>query len=88
MCEAYDYAQANGGKLTRYAGGFWCGRSGREGYSFGTSTVEALVKRKVAHYTQFKESHGRSFPIEMTTLPIPEPACRAVVAAHDSRDAI
>lgn len=69
MVDAYTMAQENGGKLVRHAGGFWCGKNGRGGRTFGTSTAQALVKRGAAEYTDWKESWGRKFPIELTIKP-------------------
>jgi len=47
--------------IDRYPGGFWqCGATG--GVSFGTSTVEALVTRGLAVYTEWKQGRSR-FPI-------------------------
>lgn len=53
----------SGGTITRYPGGFW--RPDGEGKpSFGTTTIEALVKRGRLEYSEWKESHGRKFPIK------------------------
>lgn len=47
--------------IDRYPGGFWrCGATG--GLTFGTSTVEALVARGIAEYTEWREGRQR-FPI-------------------------
>jgi hypothetical protein len=73
MVDCYEFAAANGGKLHREAGGFWCGRNGRSGPTFGTSTVQALVKRNVATYSVWKDrERGYPFSVEMTVKPIPE----------------
>lgn len=67
MQDAVEFARQHGNKLIRLPGGFWC----REGLTrwerpwFGTTTVEALVKRGVAEYTKWQEGRSR-FPIEMT----------------------
>lgn len=72
MHAAVQFAWKNGGKLTRHPGGFWrdagptMDRWG--GTWFGTPTIEALVKRGLATYTQWKESGNRRFPIEMTMI--------------------
>lgn len=71
MQACVEYAQQHGGKLARYPGGFWC-RAGLETWAspwFGTSTVEALVKRGVAEYTRRKDGKHGGFPIEVTIKP-------------------
>jgi hypothetical protein len=50
------------GTITRYPGGFWYPKEGMA--SFGTTTVEALVKRGKLEYCEWKEYHGRKFPIK------------------------
>lgn len=64
MLELVKYMKENGGVIHRHPGGFWA----REGYgylshSFGTSSVEALVKRGVATYTEWKDGKSGRFPI-------------------------
>ena len=68
MERAINFAKGNDGKLIRHPGGFWQGPMfSRWGESFGTSTVEALVKRELADYTDwFTNKAGRKFPIEAT----------------------
>jgi len=63
MREAVARAKTAGGLLTRYPGGFWCAGNYSQWDSFGTSTVEALVKRGVMKYCAWQDGkHGR-FPI-------------------------
>src|ERR1039457_1901721 len=52
------------GVITRFPGGFWVPGVTRAGFCghFGTTTVEALVKRGTLIYDEWKESHGRRFP--------------------------
>lgn len=50
------------GTITRYPGGFWYPKEGMA--YFGTTTVEALVKRGKLEYCEWKESHGCKFPIK------------------------
>jgi hypothetical protein len=69
MQELVAYMRENGGKIRRHPGGFWA----REGYaylqhSFGTSSVEAIVKRGVAQYSAWKEGRSGRFPVEATLL--------------------
>lgn len=69
MVAAIDYASENGNKLIRHQGGFWSNANwGRHQESYGTATVEALVKRGVMTYTMHKDTiaHPRKFPIEAT----------------------
>ena len=48
--------------IDRYPGGFWrCGSTG--GLTFGTSTVEALVGRGIAEYTEWRDGRKGRFPI-------------------------
>ena len=70
MVDAYDFAKANGGHLIRHAGGFWGSEHGRASRTFGTTTAQALVRRGVADYTEWKESWGRKFPIRLTIKPL------------------
>lgn len=75
MKKAFDFGQANGGKLIRHPGGFWCGVGLNPGTSktFGTTTVEALVKRKAAEYTTWKDNRSGKFPVEATMTPAQPP---------------
>ena len=76
MLEAYFYAKEHGGKLKRMAGGSWV-RSDWCAYdeqSFRTTTIEALVRRKVATYSN-RRAYARlidgktaSFPVEITII--------------------
>ena len=72
MEDAVSIAKENGGKLSRYPGGFWC-RPGLKSYErpwFGTTTIQALVSRGVFTYSQwFNGTHSR-FPVEVTLAAI------------------
>jgi hypothetical protein len=46
--------QVHGGTVERFPGG----------YSFGTSTVEALVSRGIAEYSEWKDGRSGRFPIK------------------------
>jgi hypothetical protein len=73
MVDAYDAAKANGGRLIRHAGGFWCGAAGLAGRTFGTTTAQALVKRGAAYYSANHTRADRSsFPTELTINPLPQ----------------
>lgn len=70
MADAVTFAKANGNKLIRYPGGFWCAEGTREPY-VGTSTVAALVRRGVMKYTKYQPHSGGGageFPIEATLV--------------------
>jgi hypothetical protein len=67
MQAAFNYAVANGNRILRFPGGYWA----REGWqphelSFGTTTIDALVFRGVAQYTDFQEGRSGRFPVEIT----------------------
>jgi hypothetical protein len=71
MVACIDLARANGGELVRYQGGFWSDRGGghptvnRREYH-GASTVQAIVDRGYAAYSEHREGrNGSSFPIAM-----------------------
>jgi hypothetical protein len=53
------------GEIERFPGGFWCepGEVMKEP-SFGSTTVQALVTRGVAVYTERKENANGGFPIK------------------------
>lgn len=71
MRDACQLAAQHGGKLQRAPGGFWAqpGWKGtNSGRWFGTPTIQALVSRGVAEYTDWQQrssGNGR-FPIEVT----------------------
>ena len=68
MKEAAKFAKEEcGGKLHRHPGGFWAGEDYRQhGKSFGTSTVEGMVKRGAAEYTKYLDGRNGRFPVEAT----------------------
>lgn len=69
MMAARDHALSyGGGQLCRLPGGYWQvpGTAPREDRSFGTKTIEAMVARGAAQYTEWKDSrHGR-FPVRVS----------------------
>jgi|ERR1017187_3404434 hypothetical protein len=67
MKRCLERVKAHDGTITRYPGGFWCVDSSE--LTYGTTTVEALVKRGRLEYCEWKESHGRKFPIKARTVP-------------------
>ena len=66
MKDAYDQAKASDGKIKRTPGGYWWPTDCK--YSFGTTTIEALVNRGVATYTEWKDSKRGRFPVEATII--------------------
>lgn len=67
MQEAVEYARQHGGALIREPGGFWVRRDETKlwGKSFGTPTVQALVARGLAEYTEWKDGRNGRFPVRM-----------------------
>lgn len=65
MQQCIDSMRTHGNTIERFPGGFWRCEAGG-GYSFGTSTVEALVSRGIAEYTQWQPGRNGSFPIRAT----------------------
>ena len=67
MLEAIDRMKHHDNKFVRYPGGYWASEnwSMYRGPSFGTPTIEALVRRGVAEYTVWKEGRTGKFPIEV-----------------------
>lgn len=74
MRDAIDHALKHSGGvpenavLVRFPGGFWSHRGSRQiDPTWGTTTIEAIVKRGAAEYTKWKErKDGSQFPIEVT----------------------
>lgn len=67
MKAALEYIKEHGGTIKRYPGGFWQSLEwlNRERRFFGTTTIEALVKRGKLEYSEWKPGWGTSkFPIE------------------------
>lgn len=71
MRAAFDYAKVNGGVLVRYPGGFWAkqGWRAKDQPWFGAGTVEGLVRRGVAVYTQHQTGRNGSFPVRAKLVP-------------------
>jgi hypothetical protein len=65
MTDCWVYmGKAPENSLVRHQGGFWTSIDGRHPV-FGTSTIEALVKRGVAEYTEWKDGRIAPFPIRV-----------------------
>ncbi len=67
MLKAIDRMKAHGNKFVRYPGGYWAANDWHRwhGPCFGTSTIEALVRRGIAEYTEWRDGHNGRFPIEV-----------------------
>jgi hypothetical protein len=71
MEKAVEFAKQHDDKLVRYPGGFWM-QAGLTAADdawmnrkwFGTSTVEALVKKGAMVYTQWQGGRHGQFPVE------------------------
>jgi hypothetical protein len=74
MKEAFDYAtKHNGGIFYRSPGGYWSISSERQAYPWwGTPTIEGLVKRGAATYTEWREGRNGKFPVEVRMLKLEE----------------
>lgn len=67
MVFAWDFGIGAGGELVRFAGGYWT-RSGNippHCEHYGTPTIEALVRRGGAEYTEWKDGARGRFPIRV-----------------------
>jgi hypothetical protein len=55
------------GKLIRYPGGYWAAEHWERWITpwYGTSTIEALVIRGLAIYTEWKQGRPNKFPVAM-----------------------
>jgi len=73
MRECADRIRSHCGRIiVRYPGGFWCVKnsSGETvAPTYGTTTVEALVKRGVLEYSEWKENRNGRFPIRARMTP-------------------
>jgi hypothetical protein len=61
-----EYMKQHGNEIHRHPGGFWAHKGWSQwttgGNWFGSSSVQALVTRKVAEYTEWQEGKRR-FPV-------------------------
>lgn len=72
MVACIDDAQAAGGELIRFAGGYWAKRgaaiqshNGAPVGAHGTSTVNAIVTRGYAEYSEHRDGRNGPFPIAL-----------------------
>ncbi|MDF2434757.1 MAG: hypothetical protein JWP44_4388 [Mucilaginibacter sp.] len=66
MSALVEFMKAGDGSVYRHPGGHWRRSKTWDGDSFGASSVEALVKRGVAEYTDWQEGRNGRFPIRAT----------------------
>lgn len=66
MLKCLAFIKGHGLSITRHPGGFWAEENWKGGPYFGTTTVEALVKRHMLFYDQWQESSAGKFPIRAT----------------------
>lgn len=64
MLACLTTASGNDNALHRHPGGFWMNQRG-VGLSYGTKTVQALVARGLAEYTEWKDGRNGRFPIAL-----------------------
>ena len=66
MIKCVKFMRAEAGCIYRHPGGYWGSANFKLYESFGTSTVEGLVRRGVAEYTEWQEGRNGRFPIRAT----------------------
>ena len=65
MGKCLNRIKETGGRIVRRPGGYWF--CGEDTSWFGTTTVEALAKRGLIKYSDWKQSkNGDVFPVEAT----------------------
>jgi hypothetical protein len=72
MKECADRIRSHCGVIVRYPGGFWCveNTAGETvAPTYGTTTVEALVKRGVLQYCEWRENRNGRFPTRARMTP-------------------
>jgi hypothetical protein len=68
MSALCEWIKERGGIITRFPGGFWTVEPWGQ-KTWGTSSVEALVKRGVLEYCEWKENRNGRFPIRARMTP-------------------
>lgn len=69
MLECLKSCRGWGGSIHRHPGGYWGASAFKLHESFGTSTIEGLVKRGELEYTEWQEGRNGRFPIRATIKP-------------------
>lgn len=85
MRAAIAHALKHRGSLVRLAGGYWVGERDADSHPqsvggvtyFGTATVDALVSRRLASYTERRAGRMGEFPVRLTLLPAAQEALNA-----------
>lgn len=62
MKQAVKYAKQHGGKIQRKPGGYWG--------PFGTTTIDGLVRRGAAVYSDHRKNSRGEFPVEITLVDV------------------
>jgi hypothetical protein len=71
MLECLKSCRGWGGTIHRHPGGYWGASAFKLYESFGTSTVEGLVKRGELEYVKWREGRSGRFPIAATIKATP-----------------
>jgi len=76
MQRCLEFVRRHGDQISRHPGGFWSTQDftayqggGGSARSFGTSTVEALVRRHYLAYDRWQDGRHSKFPIRAVRLP-------------------
>lgn len=66
MIDAIKHMARHGNVMVRYPGGYWASKEWHmwHGPSFGTPTIEGIVRRGYAEYSVWKDGRSSKFPIE------------------------
>lgn len=69
MVACIDDMREAGGEFVRYQGGYWAARNGPRACdgiprpNYGSSTVQAIIDRGEATYTEWRDGRNGRFPI-------------------------
>jgi hypothetical protein len=63
MLKCLDFLREGDGSIYRHPGGYWGAPLFKLHGSFGTSTIEGLVKRGILVYVEWQEGRSGRFPI-------------------------
>lgn len=66
MLECLKSCRDWGGSIHRHPGGYWGAAAFKLHETFGTSTVDGLVRRGELEYTEWQEGRNGRFPIRAT----------------------
>jgi hypothetical protein len=74
MSDCLEHMKRHSGKLHRFPQGIWAAEGWYmwHGPCYGTPTIEALVRRKIAYFSVYKDGRGNTrYPIEVTLVDKP-----------------